>query len=131
MPAYQTLEIEPPERGSIFRILELQPKKDPYMHRTDTIDYAICMSGECVMILDNDLEIEMKAGDAIVFFHNTLHTSRTHTASAPRKSLVIRYLTDESHLTKTYCNNVPPYERQGLQVVEGGKIPEDFFPRLF
>ena len=28
-PAYQTLEIEPPERGSIFRILELQPKKDP------------------------------------------------------------------------------------------------------
>ena len=65
-PAYQTLEIEPPERGSIFRILELQPKKDPYMHRTDTIDYAICMSGECVMILDNDLEIEMKAGDVMV-----------------------------------------------------------------
>lgn len=77
------------------------------------------------------VDFEMKAGDAIVFFHNTLHTSRTHTASAPRKSLVIRYLTDESYLTKTYCNNVPPYERQGLQVIEGGKVPEDFFPRLF
>ena len=36
------------------------------MHRTDTIDYAICMSGECVMILDNELEVEMKAGDVMV-----------------------------------------------------------------
>ena len=65
-PAYLTLDIEPPKRGSVFRILELQPGKEPYMHRTDTIDYAICMSGNCVMILDNDVEIEMSAGDVMV-----------------------------------------------------------------
>jgi quercetin dioxygenase-like cupin family protein len=65
-PATQELDIEPPAEGSIFRILELVPGKDAYMHRTDTIDYAICMSGECVMIMDDDLEIDMKTGDVMV-----------------------------------------------------------------
>ena len=46
-PAYQTLEIEPPERGSIFRILELQPKKDPYMHRTCRLRSRWCQSDAC------------------------------------------------------------------------------------
>ena len=36
------------------------------MHRTDTIDYAIVMSGECVMKLDDDEEVVMKAGDVMV-----------------------------------------------------------------
>ena len=65
-PAYQTLDIEPPGRGSIFRVLELKPGKEPYMHRTNTIDYAICMSGECAMVLDNGVEVEMRAGDVMV-----------------------------------------------------------------
>lgn len=65
-PATQELDIEPPERGSIFRILELMPGKDAYMHRTDTIDYAICMSGECVMVMDDDVEVGMTAGDVMV-----------------------------------------------------------------
>ncbi len=65
-PAERTLDIEPPVRGSVFRILELLPGKDAYMHRTDTIDYAICMSGECIMVLDDGDEIVMKAGDVMV-----------------------------------------------------------------
>jgi len=65
-PAYTTQDIEPPEHGAIFRVLELMPKKDAYMHRTDTIDYAIIMSGKCVMVLDDDVEVEMKAGDTLV-----------------------------------------------------------------
>jgi quercetin dioxygenase-like cupin family protein len=65
-PAYATLDIEPPERGSIFRIIELMPGKDAYMHRTDTIDYAIVLSGECVMELDGDDEVTMHTGDVLV-----------------------------------------------------------------
>ena len=65
-PAYRTMDIEPPARGSIFRIVELKPRKEAYMHRTDTIDYAIVMSGECVMVLDDRVEVPMKTGDVLV-----------------------------------------------------------------
>jgi hypothetical protein len=65
-PAKRTLDIEPPVSGSIFRILELKPGKSPYMHRTNTIDYAVVLSGECVMILDDDVELPMRAGDVLV-----------------------------------------------------------------
>ena len=36
------------------------------MHRTDTIDHAIVMKGECVMKLDDDAEVVMTAGDEMV-----------------------------------------------------------------
>ena len=65
-PAYTTRDIEPPERGSIFRVVELMPGKEAYMHRTDTIDYAIVLSGECVMELDDDDEVILRTGDVLV-----------------------------------------------------------------
>ena len=65
-PAAREIDIEPPARGSVFRILELAPGKEAYMHRTDTMDYAICMSGECDMLLDDDAEVHMSAGDVMV-----------------------------------------------------------------
>ena len=77
-----------------------------------------------------EVDFEMDEGDAIVFFHNTLHSSKKHTSNKKRNSLVIRYLMDGSTLTKKYYNNVPPYERMGLKIEENGKIPEQFFPRL-
>lgn len=65
-PSTRTMEIEPPETGSVFRILELKPGKDAYMHRTDTIDYAIVMSGECDMLLEEGDEVHLKSGDVLV-----------------------------------------------------------------
>ena len=59
-------DIEPPETGSIFRILELVPGKEAYMHRTNTIDYAICMSGKCEMLLDEGNKVSFNAGDVMV-----------------------------------------------------------------
>ena len=64
-PAQRDMDIEPPERGSIFRVLELTPGKEAYMHRTDTVDYSIVMSGECDMLMD-DSEVHMVAGDVMV-----------------------------------------------------------------
>ncbi len=64
-PALREMDIEPPERGTIFRVLDLSPGKEAYMHRTDTVDYAIIMSGECDMLLD-DGEVHMAAGDVMV-----------------------------------------------------------------
>jgi mannose-6-phosphate isomerase-like protein (cupin superfamily) len=84
--------IAPPERGSIFRIVDIPPitpqiasldpdhmqselaphapkrglpPRHPLMHRTRTVDYAIVMAGEIDMLLD-DSEIHLKAGDVLV-----------------------------------------------------------------
>lgn len=65
-PSTRSMDIEPPETGSIFRVLELKPGKDAYMHRTDTIDYAIVMSGECDMLLDDEDEVHLYPGDVLV-----------------------------------------------------------------
>ncbi len=37
----------------------------PLMHRTETIDYAVILSGEITMILD-DQDVHLKAGDTVV-----------------------------------------------------------------
>ena len=51
--------------GAIFRIISYAPGVTPRMHRTLTIDYAVVMSGEIVMALD-DGEVVLRAGDVLV-----------------------------------------------------------------
>jgi quercetin dioxygenase-like cupin family protein len=53
------------DNGTVFRILELAPGVSPRNHRTDSIDYAVVMSGEVDMELD-DATIHLKAGDVLV-----------------------------------------------------------------
>ncbi len=53
------------DNGTIFRILELAPGVSPRNHRTDLIDYAVVMSGEVNMELD-DTTVHLKAGDVLV-----------------------------------------------------------------
>lgn len=51
--------------GTVFRILELAPGVTPRNHRTNSIDYAVVMSGEVDMELD-DKTVRLKAGDVLV-----------------------------------------------------------------
>jgi quercetin dioxygenase-like cupin family protein len=53
------------DNGTVFRILELAPGVTPRNHRTDSIDYAVVMSGEVEMELDN-AKVHLKAGDVLV-----------------------------------------------------------------
>ena len=53
------------ENGTIFRILEFAPGLAPRNHRTDSIDYIVCMSGEIDMELD-DTTVHLQAGDVMV-----------------------------------------------------------------
>ena len=39
--------------------------RHPMMHRTETIDYALILSGEITMLLD-DQDVDLKAGDVVV-----------------------------------------------------------------
>ncbi len=92
--ATRKIGIAPPPGGTIFRVVEFAPNKeitanyetrlkmmqaiglapegpsrerprDPGMHRTRTIDYAVVISGEIDMLLD-DSEVHLKAGDVVV-----------------------------------------------------------------
>ena len=51
--------------GTVFRVLQLAPGVSPRNHRTDSIDYAVVMSGEVDMVLD-DQTVHLKAGDVLV-----------------------------------------------------------------
>jgi quercetin dioxygenase-like cupin family protein len=53
-------------QGTVFRISEMQPGVAPRMHRTDSIDYALVLSGAVWMELDDGVEVELRAGDALV-----------------------------------------------------------------
>jgi quercetin dioxygenase-like cupin family protein len=53
------------DNGTVFRVLELAPGASPRNHRTDSIDYAVVMTGEIDMELD-DATVHLKAGDVLV-----------------------------------------------------------------
>ena len=64
------------DNGTVFRILELAPGVTPRNHRTDSIDYAVIMSGEVDMELD-DATVHLKAGDVLVQ-RGTIHNWVNH-----------------------------------------------------
>jgi len=53
------------KNGTVFRIVEFSPGVSPRVHRTDSIDYAVVMSGEIDMELDTAV-VHLKAGDVLV-----------------------------------------------------------------
>lgn len=90
--ADRAIGISPPDDGTTFRIVEFspidpatlaqmprdmlmkrvehspargRPVTHPFMHRTRTLDYAVILSGEIEMMLD-DTSVHLKAGDTVV-----------------------------------------------------------------
>lgn len=53
------------KNGTIFRVIEFAPGVAPRNHRTDSIDYAVVLSGEIDMEMDDSV-IHLKAGDVLV-----------------------------------------------------------------
>ena len=53
------------DNGSVFRIVSFGPGVAPRNHRTDSLDYAVVMSGEIDMVLDVET-VRLKAGDVLV-----------------------------------------------------------------
>jgi quercetin dioxygenase-like cupin family protein len=51
--------------GSVFRVVQFNPGVAPRNHRTDSIDYAVVISGEIDMDLDGT-EVHLKQGDVLV-----------------------------------------------------------------
>ena len=68
------------DNGTILRVVEFSPGVQSRNHRTDSIDYAIIMSGEIDMEMDGTM-IHLKAGDVLVQ-RGTIH-NWINTGSAP------------------------------------------------
>jgi len=64
--------------GSVFRVISFGPGVSPRNHRTDSIDYAVVISGEIDMELDVG-SVHLKAGDVLVqrgTIHNWVNTGK-------------------------------------------------------
>ena len=55
----------PPANGSRFCVIDFPPGNHAIMHRTETIDYVIVMTGEIDMDMD-DSTVHLRAGDVMV-----------------------------------------------------------------
>ena len=53
------------DNGTVFRIVQYDPGVAPRNHRTQSIDYAVIMSGEITMRMDEG-EVVLRQGDVLV-----------------------------------------------------------------
>lgn len=63
------------------------PGRHPLMHRTESIDYGICMSGEVILLLD-DSEVVLKPGDVVVQ-RGTIHAWTNRTNEIARMAFIL------------------------------------------
>lgn len=57
----------PPAGGTRFTMMEFQPGNELHgLHRTDTIDYVICISGEMTMLVDDGRAVTLRPGDVLI-----------------------------------------------------------------
>ena len=59
-------------QGTVIRITQLEPGGPKFMHRTETVDYAIVLAGECDLELDSGEVHHLKARD-VVIQRGTMH----------------------------------------------------------
>lgn len=65
--------------GSVIRTVDLLPGKRAPMHRTDSLDYGIVLSGAIELILDDDAVTLVEAGE-IIIQRGTIHGWRNPSA---------------------------------------------------
>lgn len=101
-----------PATGHLIRIIDIYPPKDggkrTVMHRTQTLDYAVVIEGEVVLVLE-DSEVALKKSDVVVqrgtnhawenrsdkvarmaFFHISAEFSQELLANLPRPLELMR-----------------------------------------
>lgn len=68
--------------GSVIRVVDMLPNGASPMHRTNSIDYGIVLSGEVELELDDGVRTTVGAGSIIVQ-RGTIHRWRNPSASVP------------------------------------------------
>jgi quercetin dioxygenase-like cupin family protein len=68
---HERLDLWKSADGTVFRLVRYEPGVAPRNHRTETIDYAVVLSGEIEMDLDGTV-VKLRQGDVVVQ-QNTMH----------------------------------------------------------
>lgn len=63
--------------GTVFRVVRYEPGLTPRMHRTNSVDYAVVLSGRIDLELDDHQTVSLKAGDLVVQ-RGTVHAWVNH-----------------------------------------------------
>jgi len=74
--------------GSVLRIVEMAPGHRSPMHRTQSLDYGIVLSGEVQLELDAGRIVLLKSGD-VVIQRGTVHAWSNRGTSAARMAFVL------------------------------------------
>ena len=122
--ALREIGVAPPARGSVFRVVDFPPAegravdnsamlremglaegknrdaaaRSALMHRTRSIDYAVVISGEIDMLLD-DSEVHLRAGDVLVQ-RGTIHAWVNRGKAACRIAFVLIDAEEPAQLSK-------------------------------
>jgi quercetin dioxygenase-like cupin family protein len=86
-PALGALTVPPPPNGTKIRINEFPPGVASPVHRTQSVDYGIVLSGEVVLVLD-DSETVLRAGDVVVQ-RGTSHRWENRSADSARMAFIL------------------------------------------
>ena len=86
-PTLDALTVPPAPNGTKIRINELPPGVASPVHRTQTVDYGIVLSGEVTLVLD-DSETALRAGDVVVQL-GTSHRWENRTAESARVAFIL------------------------------------------
>jgi quercetin dioxygenase-like cupin family protein len=74
--------------GTVFRVGEIAPGARSPMHRTNSVDYGIVLTGELDMELDGGEVVHLKAGDVVVQ-RGTNHAWINNSAAPARMAWVL------------------------------------------
>ncbi len=86
-PTLSALTVPPPPNGTKIRINEFPPGVVSPVHRTQSVDYGIVLSGEVVLVLD-DSETVLRAGDVAVQ-RGTNHRWENRTGQTARMAFIL------------------------------------------
>ena len=86
-PTLGPLAVPPAPGGTKIRINEFPPGVVSPVHRTQSVDYAIVLSGEVVLVLD-DAETTLRAGDVVVQ-RGTNHRWENRSSQPARMAFVL------------------------------------------
>jgi quercetin dioxygenase-like cupin family protein len=86
-PTLSALTVPPSPNGTKIRINEFPPGVVSPVHRTQSVDYGIVLSGEVVLVLD-DSETVLRAGD-IAIQRGTNHRWENRTAQTARMAFIL------------------------------------------
>jgi hypothetical protein len=72
----------------------------------------------------------MNPGDALIFNNRTVHRSLSSSAKFSRSALSLRFICEDSWLTRRFINPAPPFHKMGLTFEEGDRCPDKWFPKF-